>query len=789
MTHRARFLFRLLLPAILLLVVGCAALAVSSLDSIFGAAEPKEYVAVTTATPVEYGRDVRPVLEQRCLVCHGCYDAPCQLKLDSFEGLLRGGSKERVYHSTRLRPAEPSRLFEDAQTTAQWRQRGFHPVLNERRNTPDANLQAGVLARMLQLKQEHPLPSGKTLPASFDFSLGREEQCPRIEEFDAFASKFPLWGMPYGLPALSSREQGTIESWLAAGAPAAAPTALTPAAAKEVEYWESLFNGVSLKHRLAARYLYEHLYLAHLYLEDAGRDTVFFKIVRSRTPPGQPLDPISTRRPYDDPGVERVYYRLWRDPASVVAKTHMPYRLSEERRELWRKWFIDADYDVTALPGYGAREASNPFATFKRIPYESRYSFLLDEAQFTIMNFIKGPVCRGNVALDVIQERFWVFFTAPASGSESRVGAEFSAFLAKESIDLKLPAEAESGLWSIVHWENYAKAQNRYLAAKGKFIHANIGALDAAGLKIFWNGDGYNSNAALTVFRHYDSATVVKGLVGESPQTAWLIDYPILERIHYLLVAGFDVYGTASHQAMTRMYMDFLRMESEMNFVSFLPQEQRIAEIHNWYRGADGRVQAYLDSYFDHGAVPPPFAAATDRPKEALFQALKQHLAKVLDRDYDLARSGLSPESIATLHKLDAVRGVAASIIPQTTVINVKGRGPLSLLSNSAFTNISSMFGEASRRLVAEDRLTIANGVVGAYPNSFLQLEESELDEFVTAVTNLRDEKDYAALLDRFGVRRTDERFWPFSDTLLGDYRRAEPLTSGILDYSRYDNR
>ena len=33
-------------------------------------------------------------------------------------------------------------------------------------------------------------------------------------------------------------------------------------------------------------------------------------------------------------------------------------------------------------------------------------NFLLDEAQFTIMNFIKGPVCRGNVALSVIQDRF-----------------------------------------------------------------------------------------------------------------------------------------------------------------------------------------------------------------------------------------------------------------------------------------------------------------------------------------------------------------------------------------------
>ncbi len=32
---------------------------------------------------ISYNEKVRPVLESRCVVCHGCYDAPCQLKLSS----------------------------------------------------------------------------------------------------------------------------------------------------------------------------------------------------------------------------------------------------------------------------------------------------------------------------------------------------------------------------------------------------------------------------------------------------------------------------------------------------------------------------------------------------------------------------------------------------------------------------------------------------------------------------------------------------------------------------------
>ena len=32
---------------------------------------------------------------------------------------------------------------------------------------------------------------------------------------------------------------------------------------------------------------------------------------------------------------------------------------------------------------------------------------------------------------------------------------------------------------------------------------------------------------SMTVFRHFDSATVVKGLVGNQPKTAWVIGYPL----------------------------------------------------------------------------------------------------------------------------------------------------------------------------------------------------------------------------------------------------------------------
>ena len=62
----------------------------------------------------------------------------------------------------------------------------------------------------------------------------------------------------------------------------------------------------------------------------------------------------------------------------------------------------------------GAKIAPLPLSkSFQAIPGFARYRFLFEEAQFIIMNFIKAPVFRNQVALDVSNDQFRVFFEAP----------------------------------------------------------------------------------------------------------------------------------------------------------------------------------------------------------------------------------------------------------------------------------------------------------------------------------------------------------------------------------------
>jgi Fatty acid cis/trans isomerase (CTI) len=239
----------LLLFSVLFLLAGCAAYTHYQLDQHHGIEDPTRFDhPLTNSTAVSYQRDVKPITDSRCVVCHGCFDAPCQLQMGSYEGITRGASKNKIYDDLRMSLMAPSRLFTDGKNTAEWRSKAFYPVLNERNSNAVANREASVMAKMLALKREHPFPkTGLLSNESFDVSINREQSCPAIEEFDQYADEHPEGGMPYGLPGLSNKEQQTLLNWLEAGAPVESQQPVTQAQLEQAAQWEAFLNGDSLK--------------------------------------------------------------------------------------------------------------------------------------------------------------------------------------------------------------------------------------------------------------------------------------------------------------------------------------------------------------------------------------------------------------------------------------------------------------------------------------------------------------------------------------------------------------
>jgi len=751
---------------------------------------------------ISYEDEVRPVLERRCVVCHGCYDAPCQLKLSSPEGIRRGASKEKVYDGARFTTMSPTRLYIDATTPGKWRDKGFHSVLNEGAAVAEKNLDQSILYKMLRLKQLHPQARVGRLSEAFDLSLDREQTCPTAEEFNGYAERFPNQGMPFAMPNLSDAEYRVLVQWLAQGAPMPAEQRSSPSAATQIDRWETFLNGTDDKRRLMSRYLYEHLFLGHMHFKGSG-DREFYRLVRSGTAPGQPIEEIPTVRPFDNPG-SHFSYRFRRIPGVTVAKTHLVYELSDERMARYEELFLEPDYEITELPSWDPMIATNPFKAFKALPPRSRYEFLLDDARYFIEGLVKGPVCRGMIALNVIEDQFWVAFIDPDWDSM----LDRPDFLERMSGYLQLPSAEGETISLLGAWNNYRALEERYSDERfqsfSKLGERNI--TDA--MNFLWDGAGTNPNAALTIFRHFDSASVSFGFVGDYPETAWIIDYPLLERIHYLLVAGFNVFGNVSHQLNTRLYMDFLRMEGEDTFLSFLPTSHRKAIRDNWYQGMRAGMEIDTGDTTAWMSVDVVTGYQTDDPQQELYQHIEHKLAGVLEHDDVINRCNQPPcfaEGVEAdkrraddaMRRIATIRGGVLAALPDVAFVRITRDGQpendlaYTVIRNKAYKNVTSMFQDeedSETRDYRNDSLTVVDRLEGSYPNFFFTIDLDEIERFAEDYASIATLDDFERLVSRYGSRRTSADFWNTADWFQDQYWREQPIQAGLFDLSRYQN-
>jgi hypothetical protein len=308
------------------------------------------------------------------------------------------------------------------------------------------------------------------------------------------------------------------------------------------------------------------------------------------------------------------------------------------------------------------------------------------------------------------------------------------------------------------------------------------------------------------VFRHFDSASVSFGLLGDYPETAWVIDYPLLERIHYLLVAGFNVYGNVGHQLNTRLYMDFLRMEGENHFLAFLPTSHRKAIRDSWYQGARANVREVFDAPSDWLSVESVIGFKSDDPQRELYQHLEGRLAALAKMDLDLDRcvsSGCRSRQASSaeqsvdraMERIAAIHGEHLVVFPEVSFVKVaaeSGDLAYTLIRNKAYKNVTSMLADAHERDQADrerDTLSVVKGLEGSYPNFFFTLELAQVEDFVQRFEAIRSRKDYEEFVGLYGVRRTNQRFWRIADWFHDEYAREKPVLSGVYDLNRYRNR
>ena len=108
-----------------------------------------------------------------------------------------------------------------------------------------------------------------------------------------------------------------------------------------------------------------------------------------------------------------------------------------------------------------------------------------------------------------------------------------------------------------------------------------------------------------------------------------------------------------------------------------------------------------------------------------------------------------------------------------------------SLVHNREHANVSWILGESERFAPEEDSLTVRAGVLGAYPNMFFVVPEAEIEAFSSAIARLKSAADYERLVDSFGVRRSNEKFWLIYDEINSSHLASDPGSHRALWISR----
>ncbi len=752
-----------------------------------------------SSTGYDFLTKVKPILDKRCVVCHSCYNSPCQLKLSSYEGVDRGSSKKTIYDATRLTTMDPTRLFIDAGTTEEWRQKEFFSVTE---SNVDMGINNSLMMQLLSHKIAHPESTGEYHPEADDLICSATDI-----ELDGYLSKHPNRGMPFGFPPLTRKEFSTIEGWLANGAkgPDAVEQATLTAPAVEdidsISQWEHFLNTDSAKYGMTARYLYEHLFLAHIKFDT--NSNVYYKLLRSTTPPGEAIRLINTLRPYDNPGTERFYYRFRKIHATIVHKTHMVFQLDNAKMKRFIELFIEPQWlRDPHLVGYDPKLSANPFAAFEQIPPKSRYQFLLDNAHYIIMTFIRGPVCKGQVALNVIPDHFWIMFLDP----EYDLSVRYPGFLSLHREDLKMPIEKGSSfdVGALIN-NRYQEAVMRYFQARQEQYQSQY-YFTGIGYDAIWKGNKADDAPVLTVYRHFNSGSVHKGVLGDLPRTMWVIDYPLFERIYYALVAGFDVYGTLGHQLAVRLYMDTLRVEGESYFLEFLPQNIRREMIESWYMGVE-----YNHIHTFQTEVPALIEFSTADPKrEFIEHVVGSHILPETEISFDhvnYLRVGKPYPSLPEQYETvaDYMQGFKAASKPGSTFIsylnvlntnlahvrvreNAGKDKVITMVVNRWHDNVTYIFGEKNVQDTTKDRIDFIEGFIGSYPNYYFDVHKDDLPEFLDLLAVFHNSEKEMAKLRKFGVNRAEDDFWLHYDWFQMRFNKDQPVQSGLFDLNRYNH-
>ena len=572
----------LLLVFTALVVIAGVAATCASPDAPRGANNAPALAAIPARrAPLSYRSDVQPILEHRCVVCHGCYDAPCQLLLSSpARHRARRQQGGRLRHRAPEATRADAALHRRADTAAVAPARllpgdGDAAPARRRRCCADARARARAPVRPGReaARRRSALDIDRTLSCA---QRGRVRRLRRAASARRHALRH---GAAQPTPSSACWRPGSRRA-RRRRRPPPLPAAATAQVAALGERSSTATRSSSASPRATS---------TSTGSSPTSTSTTcptgpFFRVVRSRRRPARRSTRSPRGAPTTSPGVDALLvppaadrrdhraqdaHRLPAQPGAHAAPAGALPR---------RRLAADAAAGYARRRGVESLRHLRPDPGARALPVHARRRAVLRHDLHPRPGVPRpggGRRHRGPLLRRLPRPRSRPLGHRPELPRSRRKRPAQPARRAPE------PPRAGRVLAPV-------RPRAAPLPRPARAVLRRAGSRSAAARRSTSSGTATAAtrNAQLTVFRHFDNATVVRGFLGAMPKTAWVIDYPLFERIYYDLVAGYDVFGSVDAPGRDAPLHGSPAHAGGEPLPTFLPADQREAIRASWYVGA-----------------------------------------------------------------------------------------------------------------------------------------------------------------------------------------------------------
>lgn len=754
-----------------------------------------------------YRDKIQPILASRCVTCHSCTSAPCQLNLSSYAGLVRGLSKENPNFaglSRLFREATRARL-EDGFSEHEWRQRGFYPVL------PKGSIHDSILyLALVEEDDDNQIPDDNQTKTLLSLLTEEKFECPvDAGEYRSFRERYPFSTMPLTCQKLPYHERQTLLDWLEVGAPGpmnrglailSKPTLTSKSQLScseldlMIQQFEDFLNPSSMRGRAVARYLFEHLYAVNIHF--TANPGEFYRIVRSRTPYPQDIDLIVTEFITDDPKTS-VYYRLQKLDQVIELKRHIPFEINEAILKEWENIFFAKDQNSN----WGYLELvntypNNPFEWFQVIPVMARARFVEKYAKTLMQVVARGAICHGNTPSYVSPDYVWFLIFKPESDPTVQIPDLGMKTVSGQPNFKEFYSHPRDVAHELIFPPNYpwrAQTYNKHFLASLDTIHPDgIGLDDLSSKEMFF---GLRHETSLEFY------SVKEISVPGYTDYKILWSYADYEHFYYRTSVHYKYYGSGAHKFEAFYTVIQRRSLGEYVFALLNPDYKLRRQLLDWFTTDKGKrlysLQANLlryDSPFRKSKEP-------DQSFALLSQKILQKFEVYQSRSdlvhfHDSIRSNLDVElkpTIKTLKDFEAglrtltgKRGTFARFVPNVVHLRLNEAELYSLFVHRGHKNDKVIAEESSALDPNYDQLSVAKGLVGAFSYMFFDLSFDQSRDFIEQMSKLESKEDWQRVVNQFGIKRDSKQFYPFLDWMhawIGSHLKDE---GGLMDIRYY---